>query len=73
MSWYDRFIPHGRKAKEESAASETEVLDAEHEHAMAMNQAIETAGTREQLEAINRRNGFSLALGNAFAAKRGTA
>ena len=67
MSWFDRFTPHGRQAKETKAESEAEVLDALHEQAIAVNMAKETAATRKQIEDINRRNGFSLALGNAFA------
>lgn len=73
MSWYDRFIPHGRQAKETEAESEAEVLDAMHEQALAVNLAIQSADTRQQIQDINRRNGFSVALGHAFAARRGPA
>lgn len=72
MKWLDRIIPHSRQANEVKEASEVEVLDAEHEQAIVLNQAILANVTRRQVEAINDRNGFSVALGNAFA-KRGPA
>lgn len=72
MKWLDRFIPHSRQANEVKEASEVEVLEAEHEQAIVLNQALQATATRQQVEAINQRNGFSVALGHAFA-KRGPA
>lgn len=73
MSWFDRFIPHSRQAREVKQESEAEVLDAMHEQALAVNMAKQSAETRQQIQDINRRNGFSMALGHAFAARRGPA
>lgn len=74
MSWFSRLIPCNKASSQAEADSELENRIAEQEQATAINVAINSAARVAEIGTINYRNGFSVALGNAFAAKKeGTA
>lgn len=67
MSWWNRLIPHGKEITEAREASEVENNIADVEQATAMDTALQSASTARDIQKINYTNGFSVALGNAFA------
>lgn len=71
MSKWFKLIPRGIDIRKEQKKSEEDNVQADAEHDAAVNMAIRSAATVAQVGQVNYRNGFSVALGNAFAAKNG--
>lgn len=67
--WLNRLIPRSKEMAKEQKKSEEDNLEASMEQATAMNMAIQSAVTVADISHVNYRNGFSVALGNAFAKK----
>lgn len=73
MSKWFKLIPRGKDIQAKKRESEEDNKIASVEQAAAINMAIKSADTVAQVGLVNYKNGFSVALGNAFAAKKGTA
>lgn len=73
MSKWFKLIPRGIDIRQEQRKSEEDNAQATLEQATAINMAIQSADTVARVGQVNYKNGFSVALGNAFAAKKGTA
>lgn len=69
MSKWFKLIPRGKDIRQAQRKSEEDNDRATVEQATAINMAIKSAATVAQVGQVNYRNGFSVALGNAFAKK----
>lgn len=72
MSWLNKLIPHVREISQAQKESEVESKIADAEQAEAINTALTSASSVESIQQINYTNGFSVALGNAFANRGAT-
>lgn len=69
MSKWFKLIPRGKDIRQEQKKSEEDNDKASIEQATAINMAVQSAITVAQVGQVNYKNGFSVALGNAFAKK----
>lgn len=69
MSWLSKLIPHGKEITRAREESEHENTLADVEQVEAMKKLAVCTATAEDLKQINHTNGFSVALGNAFASR----
>lgn len=69
MSKWFKFLPSGKAIAHAQKKSEEDNEKATMEQATAMNMAIQSAVTVQQVGEVNYKNGFSIALGNAFSKK----
>lgn len=69
MSKWFKLIPRGKDIRHAQKKSEEDNDKATIEQATAINMALQSAVTVAQVGQVNYKNGFSVALGNAFAKK----
>lgn len=67
--WLNRLIPHGKDIDKAKKKSEEDNVKASMEQAAAVTMAVQSAVTVADIGQVNYKNGFSVALGNAFARK----